>query len=133
MTNQEFHESVVTADKWSKVIALGVAIAAFLLARRTAGDVQFASIVAAAAAIGVRIYVPYHASTRVPEAERTAIHDHPLTGNYHHGAAGLALVALALAALAAFVFGHGFLAAVGVGVISGGVVYVVLASWLPAA
>lgn len=133
MTDQGFDDSVVAADRWSKVIALVVAIAVFLLARYLTGDVQYGSIVAAAAGIGARLYVPYHASVRVPESERSSIRDHPMTGDYHHGAAGLALVASPLISLGAFLLGHEFLAVIGVGVISGVVVYLLLASWLPSA
>lgn len=130
MAEQGFHESVVKADKWSKPIALVVAIAVFLLANRLTADVQFASIVAATAGIGARFYVPYHASVRVPESERVPLHEHPVTGNYHHGAAGLALLIASFATLGAFLIGHGFLTAVGVGVISGVVLYFVFASWV---
>ena len=131
MSEQPFHESVVAADKRSKVIALVVAIGVFLAVDRLVGDVQFSSIVAATAGIGARLYVPYHASVRVPEAERTPLSEHPTTGEYHHGAAGLALVTASLAAIVVFGLGHGLITAVGVGVISGSVTYVVLASALP--
>ncbi|WP_418279854.1 hypothetical protein [Halorubrum sp. DTA98] len=133
MTGSEFHDSVVTADKWSKVIALFVAIGVFLVARELTGDVQFGSIVAATAGIGTRLYIPHHVSVRLPESDRLSLQDHPVTGNYHHGAAGLALVAASVVALGAFLLGHGFLTAVGIGVISGVVIHVVLASWLPTA
>jgi hypothetical protein len=132
MSEQQFHDSVVRADKWSRILALVAAIAVFLLARELVGDVQFASIVAATAGIGTRLYIPYHASVRVPEADRTALHDHPVAGNYHHGGAGLALVAASVVALGVFVLGHGIVIAVGVGGMSGSGAYVVLASALPA-
>lgn len=132
MSEQQFHDSVVRADKWSRILALVAAIAVFLLARELAGDVQFASIVAATAGIGTRLYIPYHASVRVPEADRTALHDHPVAGDYHHGGAGLALVAASVVALGVFVLGHGIVIAVGVGGMSGSGAYVVLASALPA-
>ncbi|OYR58777.1 hypothetical protein [Halorubrum halodurans] len=131
MSEPSFHESVVAADKRSKAIALLVAIGLFLAVNRIVGDVQFASIVAATAGIGTRLYVPYHASMRVPAADRTPLSEHPATGEYHHGAAGLALVTVSLAAIVVFGFGHGLITAVGVGVISGSVAYVMLSSALP--
>lgn len=131
MTEQQFDESVVTADRWSKVIALGVAVAVFLLARQVSGDVQFGSIVAAIAAIGARLYIPYHASMNVPASERTSLSAHPNTGNYHHGAAGLALVGASIVALVAFVVVHSFLTAVGVGVVCGILCYLTFKSLLP--
>ncbi|WP_418284664.1 hypothetical protein [Halorubrum sp. DTA46] len=130
MSEQQFHDSVVKADKWSKVIALFVAIGVFLLAREVVADVQFVSIIAATAAIGVRLYIPHYASTRVPDADRMPLHDHPVTGNYHHGAAGLALIASSAVAFVTYLVLHAFLTAVGVGVISGALAYVVLSSVL---
>ena len=131
MSEQSFHESVVAADKRSKVLALFVAIGVFLAVLRLVDDVQFSSIVAATAGIGTRLYVPYHASIRVPETERTPLGEHPATGEYHHGAAGIALVIASLAAIVVFGLGHGLITAVGVGAISGSVAYVMLASALP--
>lgn len=133
MSDQPFHDSVVKADKWSKIIALFVAIGVFLLAREIVANVQFVSIIAAMTAIGVRLYIPHYASMRVPEADRTPLHEHPVTGSYHHGAAGLALIVLSAVALVVFVLNHAVLIAVGIGVISGAVAYVVLSSVLPSA
>ncbi|MFC5279449.1 hypothetical protein ACFPM1_11880 [Halorubrum rubrum] len=133
MSEGSFHESVVAADRWSKVLALVVAIGVFLAVRELIGDVQFSSIVAATAGIGTRLYVPYHASVRVPEPDRRPLRDHPTAGNYHHGAAGLALVAASAVAVGSFGLGHGFVTAVGVGVISGSVAYLLCASALPTA
>jgi hypothetical protein len=133
MTEPEFDESVVKADKRSKVVALLVAIAAFLLVRELVVDVQFASIVAATAGIGTRLYIPYHASVRVPEADHTSISEHPTAGAYHHGAAGIGAVLLSVVAVAAFVFTQDFVTSVGVGIIAGVVSYVVLSSALPSA
>ncbi|ELZ40361.1 hypothetical protein C463_15620 [Halorubrum californiense DSM 19288] len=131
MSESEFDESVVKADKRSKAIALIVAIAAFLLVRELVADVQFASIAAATAGIGVRLYVPYHASVRVPESERTSLSEHPTTGAYNHGAAGIGLVLLSVVAVVAFAFTQGFVTSVGVGIIAGVVSYVGLSSALP--
>ncbi|MFC7324046.1 hypothetical protein ACFQMF_05545 [Halorubrum rutilum] len=131
MAEPEFDESVVKADRRSKAVALIVAIAAFLLVRELVVDVQFASIAAATAGIGVRLYVPYHASVRVPEAERTSLSDHPTVGAYHHGAAGIGLIVLSVVAVAAFASTHGFITSVGVGIIAGVVSYVGLSSVLP--
>jgi len=132
MSEPEFDESVIKADKRSKVVALIVAITAFLLVRELVVDVQFASIVAATAGIGVRLYIPYHASVRVPEPDRTSLSDHPTVGAYHHGAAGIGLAVLSVVAVAAFAFTQGFVTSVGVGIIAGVVSYVILSSMLPA-
>ncbi|WP_280586623.1 hypothetical protein [Halorubrum sp. Boch-26] len=131
MSEPEFDESIIRADKRSKVAALIVAIAAFLLARELVVDVQFASIVAATAGIGVRLYIPYHASVRVPASDRTSLSDHPTVGAYHHGAAGIGLVVLSIVAVVAFAFTQGFVTSVGVGIIAGVVSYVGLSSVLP--
>jgi len=131
MTQPEFDESVVKADKRSKVVALLVAVAAFLLVRELVVDVQFASIVAATAGIGTRLYIPYHASVRVPEADRMSIS--PAAGAYHHGAAGIGAVLLSVVAVAAFVFTQDLVTSVGVGIIASVGSYVVLSSALPPA
>jgi len=131
MSEPEFDESVVKADKRSKAVALIVAIVAFLLVRELVVDVQFASIAAATAGIGVRLYIPYHASVRVPDSDRTSLSEHPAAGAYHHGAAGIGLVVLSVVAVAAFAFTHGFVTSVGVGIIAGVVSYVGLSSALP--
>ena len=133
MTEPEFDESVVKADKRSKVVALLVAIAAFLFVRELVVDVQFASIVAATAGIGTRLYIPYHASVRVPDSERTSLSEHPTVGAYHHGAAGIGAVLLSVVAVAVFVFTQDLVTSVGVGIIAGVVSYVVLSSALPSA
>lgn len=133
MPDKEFDDSVVTADKWSRMIALFVAIGAFLLALELTDDLQFSSVVAAVAGIGSRMYIPYHASLRVPEDDRLPIHEHPMTGNYNHGAAGLALLVTSVVSLGVFLFGHGFVTAVGVGIGSGVISYFVLRSLLPTA
>lgn len=98
MVERQIDESVITADRWSKVIALFVAIGTFLVAAQLTEDVQFNMIVAAFAGIGVRIYVPYHASITVPDHE--PIQAYEGTGNYHHGAVGAAVVIASFAALA---------------------------------
>ena len=131
MSEPEFDESVVRADKRSKVVALIVAIAAFLVVRELVVDVQFASIVAATAGIGTRLYIPYHASVRVPEADRTSLSKHPTVGAYHHGAAGIGAVLLSVVAVAVFVFTQEIVTSVGVGIIAGVVSYVILSSALP--
>jgi hypothetical protein len=131
MPEPEFDESVVKADKRSKAVALIVAIAAFLLVRELVTDVRFASVAAATAGVGVRLYVPYHASVRVPEADRTSLSEHPTVGAYHHGAAGIGLVLLSVVAVAAFAYTQAFVPSVGVGVIGGVVSYLVLSSALP--
>jgi hypothetical protein len=131
MSEPEFDESVVRADKRSKALALVVAIAAFLLVRELVVDVQFASIVAATAGIGTRLYIPYHASVRLPESDRTSLSEHPTVGAYHHGAAGIGLVVLSVVAVAAFAVTQAFVTSVGIGIIGGVVSYVGLSSVLP--
>jgi len=131
MTEPTFHDSVKQADRWSKVAALVAAVVAFVSIRSIVTDAQFASVIAAAMGIAVRLYIPYHANLRIPEAERTPLADHPAVGEYHHGAAGLGLFVSSLVAVGAFVATHALVTAVGVGVITGGVGYVLFLSVLP--
>ena len=131
MTEPTFHDSVKQADRWSKVAALVAAVVVFVAMRGIVTDTQFASVIAAAMGIAVRLYIPYHANLRIPEAERTPLADHPAVGEYHHGAAGLGLFVSSLVAVGAFVATHALVTAVGVGVIAGGVGYVLFLSVLP--
>ncbi|MES3517814.1 MAG: hypothetical protein PPP58_09145 [Natronomonas sp.] len=129
--DQQFHDSVVSADRWSKVVAMFVAIGVFFAARELVGDPQFSAIVAAFVGIGVRLYIPHHASLRVPESERTPLGEHPVTGDYHHGAAGVALAVSPFVSLLVFFFGHGFLTAVGFGALVCVLLYLLVGSVLP--
>jgi len=131
MTEPTFHDSMKRADQWSKLAALVVAVIAFVAIQDIVADAQFASVTAAAMGIAVRLYVPYHANLRIPEAERTPLADHPAVGEYHHGAAGLGLFVSSLVAVGAFVATHALITAVGIGVIAGGVGYVLFLSVLP--
>jgi len=131
MSERQFDESVVRADRWSKVIALFVAIGVFLLCVRLTADVQFSSILAATVAIGTRLYIPYHASMSVPEPDRIPIHAHPTTGSYHHGAVGGALALAPFASLAVMVLHAAVWPSIGAGVVVGVLVYWALYSVLP--
>ncbi|WP_331233150.1 hypothetical protein [Natronorarus salvus] len=131
MPERQFEDSVVRADRWSKAVALVVAIGVFLLSVRLTADQQFGSIVAATVAIGTRLYIPYHASMSVPEPDRIPIHAHPDTGSYHHGAVGGALAIAPFASLAVMTVHPAFLPAIGAGVVVGVVVYWVLYAVLP--
>lgn len=132
MSEKSFHESVQKADRWSRAAALVIAVVGFVLIRAVAVDVQFASITAAVLGIAVRLYVPYHVNLQVPADERMPLNAHPAVGAYHHGAAGLGLIVLAVVAVVVFVSTHALVTAVGVGFISGVVGYLVLGSVLPA-
>lgn len=131
MSDQEFDESVVNADRWSKVIALFVAIGVYLLSISLIADRQFSGIIAAFVAIGVRLYIPYHASMLVPKSERVSLSSHSATGNYHHGAAGAGLVFGSLCALGVWTVRPEFFPAVGTGVIVLIATYLVLTTVLP--
>ena len=131
MAEQQIDESVLKADKWSKIIALFLAIATFLVAEQLTGEVHFNMIVAAFAGIGIRIYIPYHASISVSDPEHAPIQDYEDTGNYHQGAVGAAVVLAAVTALAVMVVDpdstRAYLAGGGVGIVS----FVLLRSVLP--
>lgn len=129
MADAQVDESLQRADKWSKIIALFFAMGVFGGASFLTDNVNFNAAIAAFSAIGVRIYIPYHASLAsdagVPSQAFEA------TGNYHHGAAGGALVVGSFAALAAMVIEPGFLLALGVGVGTGVLSFLVLRTALP--
>lgn len=100
MSEPRVDESVIRADRWSKIIALFLAVGTFLVAAQVTDDALFNMTVAAFVGIGSRIYIPYHASVRVPDPDHMPIQAYEGTGNYHQGAVGAATVLGSLAALA---------------------------------
>lgn len=92
MSDVQFSERVRKADRWSKFIALLVAIGVFLGSVWLTEAPQLSSISAAGAGIGARFFIPYWVSQSMPAEERTSIEEHPGTGNFHHGALGVALL-----------------------------------------
>jgi len=91
MSGEQVGESMARADRWSKVIALLAALGLFVLAALLTDDTQFSMIVAAFAGVGVRIYIPYHASVTVAGLDKP-VREYESTANYHQGAAGAAVV-----------------------------------------
>ena len=122
MAEQQIDESVIRADRWSKIVALFLAIGTFLVAEQLTAETQFNMIVAAFAGIGIRIYIPYHASISVSGPHQKPIQDYENTGNYHQGAVGAAVLIASVSALAVMVIdpnsGQAYLAGGGVGLIS---------------
>lgn len=105
MADQQVDESVVRADRLSKVAALFLAVGVFAAATWSVDDALFSMTVAAFAGIGARIYIPYHASIRVSDPDHGPIQDYEGTGNYHQGAVGAAVVSGALLAFAVAALG----------------------------
>jgi hypothetical protein len=124
-------ESVLAADRWSRIVGLFVALGVFVLAQLTTTDPQFNAVVAAVGGIGARVYVPYHASLSVVDPEATSISSHPDAGNYHYGAAGLALLLAPGVALVVMIAAGSFNAAILVGAVVGSAGFLVLRSTLP--
>jgi hypothetical protein len=91
MSDVEFSGRMARADRWSKLLALVVAMGVFLASNWLVTDPQFSSITAAFAGIGARFLIPYHVSLSIPPEERTSIEEHPMAGGFHHGAVGGAL------------------------------------------
>lgn len=129
MSDEEVDPALQRADRWSKIIALGFAIGLFAVATVLTDNVQFNASVSAMGAVGVRIYIPYHASIA---GDGTAPSQaHPDTGNYHHGAVGAGLVAGSLAAIGVMAVEPRYYSALGVGVVTCVVSYLMLRSVLP--
>ncbi|MFW5949874.1 MAG: hypothetical protein ACOCR6_00780 [archaeon] len=143
MVEQQVKARLQKADQWSKVIALFFAMGMFGLATLLTGNLQLGAAIAAFSAVGIRIYVPYHVSIWGEDSDGISSQSYELTGNYHHGAAGLALVVASFAALAALVAGpsvHELFAtgttsavygALGIALAIGAVLFVLLREVLP--
>jgi len=96
---EEIHESVLKADRWSKIIGMFSALGVYLGVLVATNEPLFSMIVAAFAAIGIRIYIPYYAS-RLYTPGTNNLQNHEVAGDYHHGAAALALLFGCMAAVA---------------------------------
>jgi len=96
MSEPQIHESVIKADRWAKVLALFFAMGFYLLSLELTNEMVFSMVTAATAAIGFRYYIPYHASAALDSPDQGGIHDHPATGDYHHGAIAIALLVSAV-------------------------------------
>ncbi|WP_128224491.1 hypothetical protein [Halobacteriaceae bacterium SHR40] len=90
MSETGIADSVERADRLSKVIALLFALGVYYLIFLATDEVRFSMIIAAVSAIGVRFYIPYHASVQLTDTDEGGIHDHPATGDYNHGAVAVA-------------------------------------------
>jgi hypothetical protein len=130
MSGEQVDESMVRADRLSKVLALFAAIGLFLLGGQLIDDPQFNMVTAAFVGIGVRLYVPYHASITVARRDEP-IQEYADTGNYHHGAVGAGLVVFSLVAVLTMAIGPAFWQALGIGAIAGLVSVLVLRGVLP--
>jgi len=119
MADADVGDSVVTVDRWSKILALFVAAGVFLGASALTDDGQFNMIVAAFAGIGARLYIPYHVriSTAGPAIEPLSSYEG--TGNYHHGAVGGAVLLGAVVALGVMVVEPNSTPAIGAGGVAG--------------
>jgi hypothetical protein len=97
MSDVEFSARLQKADRWSRVVALLVAMVVFAGGLWLTAAPQFSSITAAFAGIGTRFFIPYRVSLSIPADERTSIEADPTAGNFHHGAVGGALMVGSLA------------------------------------
>lgn len=131
MPEQQVDESVIRADRWSKVLALFFAAGVYLAASQLTGDIQFSMIVAAFAGIGLRIYIPYHASITVSDPDHEPIQAYEGTGNYHQGAVGAAVTLASLLALVVMLIEPNSTPALAAGGGAGVVLFLLLKRFLP--
>jgi hypothetical protein len=131
MSDVQFSTRVRKADRWSKAIALFVAMGVFAGSIWLTSAPQFSSITAAFAGIGVRFFIPYRVSMSIPAEERESIEDHPMAGSFHHGAVGGALVVGSLATVAIMVIALGSTPSLAIGAVLTGMSYVLLDELLP--
>ncbi|MEF8882025.1 MAG: hypothetical protein V5A34_05825 [Halapricum sp.] len=131
MVEQQVDEALMKADRWSKVIALFFAMGTYGLAILLTSNNTFNASVAAFAGIGVRLYIPYHASVSGYGGEQVPSQAHSATGNYHHGAVGAGLVVGSFLALGIMIVEPTYWTAL-IGGVAGGIVsFLVLRSTLP--
>lgn len=131
MADGEIGESVVRVDRLSKVAALLFAAVVFVAASGLTSDGQFSMIIAAFAGIGLRLYIPYHASISDAVPAMESLQTYEATGNYHHGAVGIALVVATVVAVGVMVLKLESTPALGVGGVTGALCFPVLRRILP--
>ncbi|QSG12618.1 hypothetical protein HSBGL_2211 [Halapricum desulfuricans] len=100
MSNQQVEDALIKVDRWSKIIALFFAMGMFGLATLLADNATLNAAIAAFAAIGVRISIPYFASISGYGLDQAPSQSYADTGNYHHGAVGGGLIVGSFLALA---------------------------------
>jgi len=131
MSDVQFSGRMRKADRWSKFIALLVAMGVFVASLWLTEAPQLSSITAAGAGIGARFVIPYWVSHSIPAEERTSIEEHPGTGNYHHGAVGGALLLGSLATTGILVATGETTTTLWLGFTMTGFLYVILTEVLP--
>lgn len=119
------------ADRWSKVIALFVAMGVFVGSVWLTEAPQLSSITAAGAGIGARFLIPYRVSFSVPEEERASIEEHPGTGNFHHGAVGAALLVGSLVTVGILVYTGNTTVTLWLGFMTMGFLFLLFSQLLP--
>ena len=122
---------LLEADQWSRFFALFTALAVYVVVSLLLADALFGLLAAAFVGVGVRIYLQYHVSKANTEAAGSSLASHPMTGGYHYGAVGAALVVGPLVAVAAGLTDPGPFAVIGVGVAAGLVSFAALRVALP--
>lgn len=128
MAEQQVDEKLQRADRFSKYAALFGTLALFGVATQLTDNATFNASIAAFAGVGVRLYIPYHASISAGALPSQA---HPMTGDYHHGAVGGGLVVGSIAALGVMVVEPNIWIALGAGLGVSVLSYLVLRTALP--
>lgn len=100
MAEQQVDEALLKADRWSKIVALFFAMGMYGFATLFTNNATLNAAIAAFAAIGVRISIPYFASISGYGLDQAPSQSHAGTGNYHHGAVGGGLIVGSFLALA---------------------------------
>jgi len=131
MSDTDVSARIQTADRWSKVVALLVAMATFVGSLWLTGAPQMSSITAAFTGVGTRFVIPYRVSLSIPAEQRRPISAYPTTGNFHHGAVGGGLVVGSLATVGLVTVGFTSTSSLGLGAVCTGLVYVLLEETLP--
>lgn len=94
----EFTERMQRADQWSKWIAMALTFGFFFVTVLLTTSVEFSAVVAAAMGIGVRFVIPYRVTISRPPDEREPLVADQGAVQFHHGAAGAALILSSVAA-----------------------------------
>lgn len=131
MSDADVSARIRKADRWSKVVALLVAMGVFVGSLWLTDAPQVSSITAAFTGVGTRFFIPYQVSLSIPAEERRPLSAHPTTGDFHHGAVGGGLVVGSLTTVGLLTAGLTSTASLGLGAVATGLTYLLLETTLP--
>ena len=90
--SEELEDGLPEGDRLGPTLAIFAAVAMYIAGTLAAGSFLFGLLAAAAVGTGVRLYMMYHVNRKASDSRGSSLEEFQVTGNYHYGAVGGALV-----------------------------------------